>query len=120
MDYKLTVQEHPGYLHVRAEGERTPDNARRALLEAGAACMAKGRRDLLFELDLEGPHLGMLRIYDVIAERSPEGSKLRRIAYVDSVPGKEAKFAETVASNRGVNVRLFADVEAAKRWLSET
>jgi len=119
MDYKLTVQEYPGYLHVRAEGERTPENARRALQEAGAACVAKGKLDLLLELDLEGPQLGMLRIYDVIAERSPDGSKLRRIAYVDSVPGKESKFAETVASNRGVNVRLFPDVDAAKRWLTE-
>jgi hypothetical protein len=120
MDYKLTVLEHPGYLHVRAEGERTPENARRALLEAGAACIAKGTRDLLFELSLSGPQLGMLRIYDVIAERSADGSKLSRIAYVDSVPGKESRFAETVASNRGVNVRLFPDVETAERWLSET
>ena len=120
MEYKLTVQEHPGYLHVRAEGERTPGNARRALQEAGAACMAKGRRDLLLELNLEGPQLGMLRIYDVIAERSADGAKLHRIAYVDSVPGKESKFAETVAANRGVNVRLFAEVESARRWLTET
>jgi hypothetical protein len=92
----------------------------RALLEAGAACIAKGTRDLLFELSLSGPQLGMLRIYDVIAERSADGSKLSRIAYVDSVPGKESRFAETVASNRGVNVRLFPDVETAERWLSET
>ena len=120
MDYRLTVLEHPGYLHVRVEGERTPDNARRALREAGEACMEKGRRDLLLELNLEGPQLGMLRIYDVIAERSPDGSKLHRIAYVDSVPGKESKFAETVATNRGVNVRLFADVAAARQWLTET
>jgi hypothetical protein len=119
MDYKLTVQEHPGYLHATAIGERTPENARRALQDAYAECVAKKQRNLLFELNLEGAQLGMLRIYDVIAERSVDGSKLRRIAYVDSVPGKESKFAETVATNRGVNVRLFADVAAAKRWLTE-
>jgi hypothetical protein len=28
-----------------------------------------------------------------------------------------ARFAETVALNRGVNVRLFAGVEEARRWL---
>jgi len=118
MEYRLVIEEHPGYLHAKAQGERTRENARQALQDAYAACVAKGQRNLLFELDLEGAQLGMLRIYDVIAERSVDGSKLRRIAYVDSIPGKESKFAETVATNRGVNVRLFADVTAAKRWLT--
>jgi len=118
MEYRLVIEEHPGYLHAKAQGERTPENARQALQDAYAACVAKGQRNLLFELDLEGAQLGMLRIYDVIAERSVDGSKLRRIAYVDSIPGKESKFAETVATNRGVNVRLFADIAAAKQWLT--
>jgi hypothetical protein len=30
-----------------------------------------------------------------------------------------ARFAETVAVNRGVNVRLFESVATAERWLSE-
>jgi len=30
-----------------------------------------------------------------------------------------ATFAETVAINRGVNVRLFESAAAAERWLSE-
>ena len=119
MDYTLTAEDRPGYLHVTAKGERTADNARQALQDAYAACLARNQRNLLFELDLEGPQLSMLRIYDVIAERSVDGAKLRKIAYVDAAPGKESKFAETVAANRGVNVRLFPDVAAAKRWLTE-
>jgi hypothetical protein len=30
------------------------------------------------------------------------------------------KFAETVAVNRGVNVRIFADVREAANWLTST
>ena len=48
-------------------------------------------------------------------------AKLRKIAYVDTSqrdPDK-MKFAETVAQNRGVNVRLFRDGDAARQWLSE-
>jgi hypothetical protein len=46
--------------------------------------------------------------------------KLDRIAYVDSTRDlTEAYFAETVAMNRGVNVRLFPNVAAAASWLTQ-
>jgi hypothetical protein len=43
-----------------------------------------------------------------------------RIAYVDTNPEhdpKTMKFAETVATNRGVNVRVFSGLEDAEKWL---
>jgi hypothetical protein len=46
--------------------------------------------------------------------------KLEKIAYVDgSRDLSQAYFAETVAMNRGVNVRLFPDVAAAASWLTQ-
>jgi hypothetical protein len=47
---------------------------------------------------------------------------LKRIAYVEGGSEhdpQEARFAETVARNRGVNVRLFWAVEDAEIWLCE-
>jgi hypothetical protein len=56
----------------------------------------------------------------VISDRVPDGRNLRKIAYVDDSidfdPGMPV-FAETVAVNRGVNVRLFQNVELAEEWL---
>jgi hypothetical protein len=47
---------------------------------------------------------------------------LRQIAYVDlrqhERPGN-TRFAETVALNRGLNLRAFPTVEEAAAWLSE-
>jgi hypothetical protein len=61
-------------------------------------------------------------IFSIVSERSGDGTKLERIAYVDRFVARDpekTRFAETVAVNRMVNVRLFADVADAERWLGE-
>ncbi|HXZ50346.1 MAG TPA: hypothetical protein VEG27_15125 [Usitatibacter sp.] len=118
--YRLTIREHPSYLHARADGELTPGNALRFLEDAYAACVQGGRGALLLEMCLEGPSLDAGSIFEVISQRVADGSKLAKIAYVECGGGDPAKarFAETVAVNRGVNVRLFPDTGAAARWLA--
>lgn len=117
--YELTVEVRPDYLHATAAGDRTADNVFRFLREAYAACVGNEKSRLLLEMRLTGSRLGTLGIYRVISDRSADGARLRRIAYVedplDNV--EEARFAETVAVNRAVNVRLFTDVSEAARWL---
>ena len=117
--YQLTLVERPTYLHARVEGERTPENALRFLQEVYEACVQRGRTEALLEVRFAGPSLGIADIFQVISQASADGAKLRRIAYVDATasdPGR-AQFAETVALNRNVNVRLFADIAEAARWL---
>jgi hypothetical protein len=120
MAYQLTIEERPSYVHATAVGERTPANALRFLEEAYTACVKSGRSDLLLDMQFTGPSLNTTSIYQVISQRVPDGRNLRKIAYVDSStdfdPGMPV-FAETVAVNRGVNVRLFQSVELAKEWL---
>jgi hypothetical protein len=96
---------------MRGGGRARPD-ARRALLDAHTACVEKNQPNPLFELNLEGPRFGMLKIYDVfpIGHRRDEVEE-DRVCRLRA--GPEAKFAETVATNRGVNVRIFPDAEAA-------
>jgi hypothetical protein len=118
----MTMDECPGYLHVVGEGDRTPENALRVLQDSYAACVERGRRGLLLEVRFSGPSLGVSSIYRVIGERAIDGAALGRIAYVEAQMDDpdRARFAEMVALNRGVNVRLFNDVEAARRWLGGT
>ena len=45
---------------------------------------------------------------------------IRYIAFVDTNPEHDfaaMEFAETVAVNRGVNVRVFRDVPSAREWI---
>jgi hypothetical protein len=121
MDYELVLVEHPGYLHATGRGRRTPENALRFLRESGQACIASGRGALLLEMAFTGPMLDTSMIFEVVMARSADGSRLRKIAYVDHDQDAPARirFAETVARNRGVNVRLFDDIVAAREWLAE-
>ncbi len=117
------ITEHPGYLQATVTGAHNAANALRFLTEAFDAISKSGDSSLLLEFNLAGPSLDSSSIFDVVAQRTAMAAKLRRIAYVDhSGHGRDPskmKFAETVALNRGVNVRLFHDLADAQRWLSE-
>ena len=119
--YRLTTEERHGYLLARVTGLRTAENAQRFLKEAYEECAKRGVAALLLEMGLTGPALDMATVFRVIANRAPDGAKLKRIAYVEPSPTDipAALFAETVANNRGVNVRLFKDLETADHWLTE-
>jgi hypothetical protein len=121
--YRLEIEEHPAYLRATVTGAHTAPNALRFLTEAMAAIAKSGHTALLLEFNLTGPSLDSSSIYDVVAQRTALAAKLRKIAYVDKTThGRDAakmQFAETVALNRGVNVRLFHELEDADRWLSE-
>jgi hypothetical protein len=121
VDYAMTLEENPGYVHATAIGERTAANALRFLEEAYQACVRLRKDALLIEVRFTGPSLSLGSIFAVIKERAPDGAALRRIAYVEPLLGDrgQASFAELVAVNRGVNAKLFSDVEAAREWLSE-
>jgi len=119
--YRLTVEPYPGYVHATGHGERTAANARRFLEEAYRACVERGVDALLLEMRFTGPRLAVGSIYGVISDRSMDGTALKRIAYVDgtSEDPDEPRFAEMAAQNRGVNVRLFHELEPARAWLTQ-
>ena len=119
MSYHLSLAEHPGYLHATATGTHTPQNALRFLQEVREACTRLGHTAVLLEMNLAGPSLDSTSIFRVIAQRSTDAAGLKKIAYVDasSRDPVKMKFAETVAINRGVNVRLFQDLAQAKEWM---
>jgi len=121
VSYQLTIEERPTYVYARVDGDLTPENALRFLEEAYAACLRSGRPDVLLDMQLRGPNLATTSVYEVISQRAADGTKLGKSAYVpyEADDRSMAYFAETVAVNRGVNVRLFESVAAAERWLSE-
>jgi len=118
LPYRFEHVVHPTYLHATVYGAHTPENALRFLREVYEACVANRKDSVLLDMRLEGPSMGTTNIFSVVQERSGEGRGLRRIAYIDAARDPErALFAETVARNRGVNVRFFRTVEEAKTWL---
>jgi hypothetical protein len=118
--YQITIEPTLRYLHVRVTGDNSPETVLAYLAEVRHACVANGSRSVLIEEDLRGPGLDLLNIFRMVAERAESEPIVLRIALVDKNPEHDAalmRFAETVAVNRGVQMRVFADVAAAAVWL---
>jgi hypothetical protein len=121
MSYKLALDPKPAYLHAVATGENSRENVTRYLEELCRVCVAGGYSRLLIEERLTGPRLGTIDVFEIAAgERARAFGVLQAIAYVDlNAEGNRMEFAETVAVNRGVPVRVFSCVADAEKWLLE-
>jgi hypothetical protein len=121
MPYHLTIADKPAYLHARVTGTHSAENIRRFLEEVHETSVRLNHSAVLLEMNLSGLSLAATRIFDIITERSRYALRFERIAYVDVSAEREPekmRFAETVAINRGVRVRLFRSLEDAERWIS--
>ena len=121
MKYEFRLSRKEGYLHVHMSGENSPETVARYLKQLYEECKKTGCPNVLVEENLEGAGMDVGEIFGVVSQ----GSKtvwpvLQKIAYVDVNPQhdlRNMKFAETVAVNRSVNVRVFATVPEAENWL---
>jgi hypothetical protein len=123
MSYALTTIEKPGYLHFRVTGRNSVAAVRGYLGDIHAACAQRGCGAVLIEENLGGPSLDIGAIFGIASAGSAATAPvMRMIAYVDVNPDHDAskmRFAETVAVTRGINIRMFATVETAERWLRD-
>lgn len=121
MRFAVELVDMPGYLHARVTGV----NSREAVIEythdIHKACVERGFRAVLIEENLSGPSIDLSSIFQVVADRSRQAvGFLNWIAYVDVNEEHDRprmKFAEDVAVSRGANMRFFASVADAERWL---
>jgi hypothetical protein len=119
MSYELSIIQEPEYLHVIVTGVNNRENVERYLEEIVHECTIRGCRRVLIEEQLEGPRLGTIDVFEAASEGSRHTpGNIEAFAYVDvNAEGNLMNFAETVAVNRGVLVRVFASVRDAKKWL---
>lgn len=119
MSYKLTYIQEPEYIHVVVTGLNTRENVARYLEETQNECTSRGCTRVLIEERLEGPRLGPVDVFELAAEASDRAvGKFDAIAYVDvNAKDNMMEFAETVAVNRFLPVRVFFSVSDAEKWL---
>jgi hypothetical protein len=119
--YKLTIVQEPDYLHAIVTGVNNKTNVKRYLEEILHECMHRDCHRLLIEERLDGPRIGTIDVFQVASEGSTRAlGHFEAIAYVDiNAAGNLMKFAENVAVNRGLPVKVFSSVSAAKLWLQD-
>ena len=118
-EYRLSIEQKPGYLHARVTGRNCPENVMRYMDEIHRECVRRECFRVLIEESLEGPRLATPDVFRIMADGSRKArGDLKAIAFVDvSSPGGLMRFAETVAINRGLPVAVFPAVAAAEEWL---
>jgi hypothetical protein len=119
MPYTLTIKQCSTYLHAIVTGTNSKENALRYLEEIQRECTTRDCFRILIEERLEGPRLSTVGVFQVAAESSSRSTgQFKAIAYVDvNAEGDLMKFAENVAFNRGLPVRVFPSVSEAEKWL---
>jgi len=120
VSYQLTIETKPGYLHIIVTGRNTRESVTGYMEEVVRECTLRQCFRVLLEERLEGPRLGTLDVFEIVATGSTRFIRtLKAMAYVDvnAHSGEMMQFAENVAVNRAFPVRVFPTVLAAERWL---
>ena len=123
MSYTVTFVQKKDYLHARIIADSTPENVLNSLSEIQQTCLKYKYRKVLIEDGFIGPTISTFDIFAIIEKMSPTISpEIQKIAYVDVEKKRDPeslRFAETVAVNRGVNIKYFIDIKQAEQWLED-
>lgn len=116
--YEVAFVRKPGYLHAVVTGRNSPENVIGYLEQVRRESAAAGVARVLIEERLAGPRLDLMRVFEIASLQGRLPENVPTIAYVDvNAAGSSMAFAEDVAVNRGVNVRVFGSVADAEQWL---
>ncbi len=120
MAFDLKFAEKAGYLHAVVTGDNTKEDVVGYLQALMHECRLRDTTRLLIEERLTGPRLGPVDVFDIAAQGSMEAAGVvQAIAFIDvHAVGDTMKFAENVAVNRGLPIRMFAAMADAEAWLA--
>ena len=119
MTYQIKIEKRPNFLHATVTGT----NSKQAVIdywnEIKIACDAHDCFRVLADEKLDGPRFDVMEVFSLISEGSMKMlGQYEAIAYIDRSMGEMANFAETVAVNRGIPIRVFNNVDDAEEWLA--
>ncbi len=119
MSYELNIVQKPTYLHCIVTGANTMENVAAYMRDIHRACEERQCFRVLVEENLTGRRLETWDVYTLAAEGSNRSAgRFDAVAYVDvNAHGELMKFAETVATNRGLPMTVFETVAEAEQWL---
>ena len=123
MSCEMDMDKEHDFLHVRVRGVRTGETVSAMARDILDACVENRCTKVLVDVRALKGWLSTIEAYDVPSTDFPDlrGRGLQKAAIVDRErPGETYRFFETVARNRGFNVRIFEDTDRAVEWLRET
>ena len=119
-DYTLATEAQNSHLFAQVSGIRTLEAVQEATVEVFDSALANGLSRVLVDVRAFEGRLGVLDIYLLVTQlfQSLRGKGIKKAAIVDRPHSAMREwFLETVAVNRGFNLRMFSEVEEARQWL---
>lgn len=121
MSYELEIVEKSGYVVAVLKGVRTPETLLAAAARTTTFCSERQISHLLIDLKGMTGRLDTLETFDIAGHELPRQKAVRRVlrsVILDHPENVERlRFFETVAINRGLNVKVFSDEDQAVEWL---
>ena len=117
--YTLEFEQRPQYLYAYVRGEK--DSLEISLQywkEIADECWRAGFSKVFIEEDING-EMSIIEMYQFTSEISNIGFSGIRVAFVDRCLNQRElnTFGELVATNRGLNGKIFNSSEEAEEWL---
>ncbi len=117
--YTLEFEQRPEYLYAYVRGEK--DSLEISLQywkEIADECWRAGYKKVFIEEDIK-EEVSIIEMYQFTSEIPNIGFSGIRVAFVDRHLNQQElnKFGELVATNRGVNGKIFNSSEEAEEWL---
>jgi hypothetical protein len=114
----LEIQVKPDYILVTYTGEFNVAAAERAIDGSLQAGSTHNLSKILIDCRRMTGRLSIMDRYQVAVSGQRMAGKLTRVALVRQEEGSPLdRFTETVARNRGVNLKLFSEIDEAVAWL---
>lgn len=123
MQYRVAHDPDLHMIELTIAGDFTPDQAGAIIEETIALAKETGCYSILADYRAAIIDFSALDIYDfpkllsTIAESFGLRASMLKRAVVATANQKELGFFETVTVNRAQNLKIFGDIESAKKWL---
>ena len=121
--FKLTIEKQQDVLHVKVEGQRTYKLLVKITEQIIEACRQNSTCRALVDVRAMGGKLSIWETFKLVTScfaKFRNWRVLRKAAIVDREDARPRyKFMETVADNRGYNLRFFEDTAEALSWLAQ-
>jgi len=125
MSHLVTYNPDSGLIETKIQGNLSLDEAKQLIAEIGTAAKDNHCFRCLSDYRETTMRLSTIEIYDIpqllsrkLASMGIDAQKFKR-AIVVAKSLEDFHFFETVTINTGQNIRLFLDMEEARKWLLE-
>ena len=115
----LEINNHPDYIRINFIGTFSMEAARQTVDTILETCTSKGQLAVVLDCSSMTGKLSIMDRYRVILYGQKLIGKVSRLALVADIKMVfPDRFAEMVAQNRGINLKVFSDIEGAVHWIT--